>query len=381
MKSLKWNNMKVAGMASLVLAQAFLPHIVFAAEPTVPQQAVSTNVNEKATLSESARLLPASEEPEDHRLAREERIRFKKEEAQKKAELERNRLIEERTKNWNDAFPVVAGSYAEANFINSIAKDSVAIARDADLYPSVLIAQAGLESNWGRSGLSQNHHNLFGIKGQFNGQTANLETWEDVNQSHITIVAGFRSYPSDEVSILDYAQLLKNGLTHNANFYRGTWRSETNSYKDVTSFLQGRYATDTQYTNKLNRIIEDYGLARFDEVKELDLNVEVKPEPVKEDSVPEGQYKVKEGDTIQLILHKTGLTYEEFMAQNDLPELRIHVNQIVNVHQSDEQDEAVDNEELLKAHSLFNKKRLPKVRTDAGIDKPSEKVAQKSTFR
>lgn len=381
MKPFIWKNLRMIGLTSLLVTQALLPQSIAMAKSTNPSSPILPPTQDEAIIPDAARVLPAIEEPEAHRLVREEAIRIKEEEAKKKAEQERTRIIKERTKNWHDAFPVIEGSYAEATFINRIAKDSIEIARDAGIFPSVLIAQAGLESDWGRSSLSTTYNNLFGIKGSFNGQTANLETWEDVNQEHITIVAGFRSYPSEKVSILDYAQLLKNGLTFNPNFYKGAWRSEVNSYKDATSFLQGRYATDTQYANKLNRIIADYGLARFDDVKELDLNVEVKPEPVTEDPIPEGQYKVKEGDTIQLILLKTGLTFEEFLDQNKLTESRIHVNQILNADRPNEDAVVLDDETLLKAHSLFNSKRLSTVKTDAGISKPVEKVAQKSTFR
>lgn len=381
MKPFIWKNVRTIGLMSLIVTQALLPQSVVMAKSTSPSSSALPIVQEESEMPNAARVLPAVEEPEAHRMVREEAIRVKEEEAKKKAEQERVRIIEERTRNWQDSFPVVEGNYAEAEFINRIAKDSVEIARDADIFPSVLISQAGLESNWGRSGLTKDFNNLFGIKGSFNGQTANLETWEDVNHEHITIVAGFRSYPSEKASILDYAQLLRNGLTFNPNFYKGTWRSEVNSYKDATAYLQGRYATDTQYANKLNRIIADYGLDRFDEVKELDLNVEVQPEPVKEDPIPEGQYKVKEGDTIQLILLKTGLTFEEFLDQNKLPESRIHVNQLINVAQSKEQVEEVDEDALLKADSLFNSKRLPNIKTNTGISKPAEKIAQKSTFR
>ena len=37
-----------------------------------------------------------------------------------------------------------------------------------------------------------------------------------------------------------------------------------NSYQDATRYLTGRYATDTAYYAKLNRIIEQYGLTKYD---------------------------------------------------------------------------------------------------------------------
>jgi len=297
-----------------------------------------------------AALLPAKEEPIEHRLSREQTYNKQVTEAKQHAKDKEYQLKEQRVKEWEEAFPVVSGSKRQAEFFNSIAKDSVDISRDADLYPSVLMAQAGLESGFGRSGLSKHHHNLFGIKGSFNGASATLKTWEDVNGSAITIHAGFRSYPSTKESILDYAQLLKSGLSYNASFYSGAWRSQTDSHTDVTAFLQGRYATDTQYTDKLNRLIDDFDLTRFDEVAELDTDVVVDVVMPKADTVPTNHYLVKEGDTIQLILYKTGLSIDEFVRQNDLPDGRIHVNQVVSVEKAESEPDLAS---FMMAPSVF----------------------------
>lgn len=355
MKKLNW---RAVGLTTLVCVQGLISPVLpkVQAESNPIQQEKRTEQSE-SELQEVASLLPAKEEPEEHRKLREEKHQKKVEQAKKEAKEEEERLIKERIQEWEDNFPKGIGTSMESTFIDEIAKDSVAIARDAGLYPSVLMAQAGLESGWGGSGLSVTHHNLFGIKGSFKGATANLETWEEVDQTKITIRAGFRSYPSKKESILDYAQLLKNGLTHSPNFYKGTWISETSSYKDVTSFLQGRYATDSQYANKLNRIIERLELDRFDAVEELDTNITVEPVIPEDPPLPEGQYVVKEGDTIQLILHKTNLTLEELLAQNDLPDSRIHVQQVVNVNPTkDLKDEL--NTIVTEVPSLFSNDQL-----------------------
>src|SRR5699024_1678593 len=45
----------------------------------------------------------------------------------------------------------------------------------------------------------------------------------------------------------------------------------TTNYRDATAFLQGRYATDTKYASKLNKIIQQYNLSSFD-VQSTDLD-------------------------------------------------------------------------------------------------------------
>ena len=67
------------------------------------------------------------------------------------------------------------------DFIKSIAKDAHKIGQDKDLYASVMIAQAILESSSGNSTLAQApNYNLFGIKGSYKGQSVNFNTLEAV---------------------------------------------------------------------------------------------------------------------------------------------------------------------------------------------------------
>ena len=65
-------------------------------------------------------------------------------------------------------------------FLNQLIPHAYEIANDNDLYASVMMAQAILESGWGQSGLSlPPYNNLFGIKGNYNGQSAVFDTLED----------------------------------------------------------------------------------------------------------------------------------------------------------------------------------------------------------
>ncbi|WP_313540786.1 glucosaminidase domain-containing protein, partial [Enterococcus sp.] len=67
-------------------------------------------------------------------------------------------------------------------FITEIATYAQPVAQANDLYASVMIAQAILESGWGRSSLSKApNYNLFGVKGSYNGQTVYMSTLEYLN--------------------------------------------------------------------------------------------------------------------------------------------------------------------------------------------------------
>lgn len=145
-------------------------------------------------------------------------------------------------------------------FIAQIGEPARQLAQDNDLYASVMIAQAILESGSGQSGLSDEpHYNLFGIKGHYDGQSATMQTWEDDGSGNAyTINDSFRSYPSYVESLQDYVAVLKQG------HFAGAWKSNAPTYQDATAALTGVYATDSSYNAKLNYIIEKYDLTRFD---------------------------------------------------------------------------------------------------------------------
>lgn len=145
-------------------------------------------------------------------------------------------------------------------FIETIAPIAVELSEAHDLYPSVTIAQAVLESQSGTSGLSSApSYNLFGVKGNYKGNSITLPTHEDDGQgNHYVVNAEFRSYPSWRASLEDYAAILEQPM------YYGVKESRTSSYKEATVFLTGKYATDTLYYAKLNNLIEAYNLTKYD---------------------------------------------------------------------------------------------------------------------
>ena len=146
-------------------------------------------------------------------------------------------------------------------FINNIGEDARSIAQENDLYASVMIAQAILESNHGTSKLgSEPNYNLFGIKGNYKGNSASFQTWEDDGKGNTyRINAAFRKYPSYKESLEDYADILSK------NLYADARKSNTTNYQEATQALTGRYATDTSYNAKLNRLIKLYHLTDYDQ--------------------------------------------------------------------------------------------------------------------
>lgn len=166
--------------------------------------------------------------------------------------------------NWKP--PVQADSavsYTENTqaFINQIAGSAQSISQSNDLFASVMIAQAIHESSSGTSALGiPPYHNLFGIKGTYNGNSVTMKTWEDDgNGNAYYINDAFRVYPSWADSLSDYATVLS------SSYYNGVHKSVAGNYQNATAALTGTYATDTSYNSKLNRIIAKYNLTQYDQ--------------------------------------------------------------------------------------------------------------------
>ena len=166
------------------------------------------------------------------------------------------------SKNTSDVSAETVSTSSTQAFIEEIGATASVIAQERDLYASVMIAQAILESANGKSALSQApYYNFFGIKGAYNGSSVTMTTWEDDGAGNTYYIdQAFRAYPTIADSLYDYANLLSSDI------YAGARRSNTLSYQDATAALTGLYATDTSYNWKLNNIIETYGLTAYDTV-------------------------------------------------------------------------------------------------------------------
>jgi len=215
-------------------------------------------------------------------------------------------------------FSVVEASTAATQFLRNIIPAAQNVARGKDIYTSVMIAQAALESGWGTSALSKApNHNLFGVKGSYNGQSVNMQTLEDSGgQNYYSIQADFRKYPSYQESLEDYADKIVNGISGAPLFYSGAWKSKTNSYQDATAYLTGRYATDTAYGSKLNRIIEQFGLTKYDTETAVNMAEEIASNETATTS--ENSYTVVSGDSLYAIARKTGTSIQELLSLNGL---------------------------------------------------------------
>lgn len=142
-------------------------------------------------------------------------------------------------------------------FISKVGNPAVKIyVKNRQVLPSVVIAQAILESQFGTSELSTDANNLFGIKGTYRGQSVQFYTREIENGKSIKVLAQFRKYPNLASSIADHNQLVSAKFIKSKNIL---------SYRQSTRLLQENgYATDPHYASKLNHLIVEYHLSNYD---------------------------------------------------------------------------------------------------------------------
>ena len=155
---------------------------------------------------------------------------------------------------------------AHQQFIQNLVPSSQKAYQLYQVLPSISLAQAILESDWGESGLSQNYYNLYGVKAGAAEPSVQLETSEYIDGKWITIMAPFRVYNSWAESVEAHAKLLTYGVDWNPKLYEPVLKAK--NYKEAAHVLQkAGYATDPTYAQKIIHVIETYHLAQYDQIQ------------------------------------------------------------------------------------------------------------------
>lgn len=150
---------------------------------------------------------------------------------------------------------------APLDFIAIIAPPAQESAHTTRIPASFTIAQAALESAWGKSKLALAGHNLFGVKAGklWAGETLILPTREYLNGQWVTVSAVWRKYPDWLSSINDHARF----LTTQPRYHRAL--AGQRSGEDFARQIQlAGYATDPGYAEKLCLIIRQHKLEQYD---------------------------------------------------------------------------------------------------------------------
>jgi flagellar protein FlgJ len=143
----------------------------------------------------------------------------------------------------------------QLQFAQSLWPQAQQAAKQLGVSPVSLVAQAALETDWGRSmprtagGSSSN--NLFGIKAgaAWSGGSVQSTTQEYDSGTATAVKAQFRSYSSPSQCFQDYVSLLQSNPR-----YAGALGTGANTQAFAAALQSGGYATDPAYASKLGAV-------------------------------------------------------------------------------------------------------------------------------
>lgn len=168
-------------------------------------------------------------------------------------------------------------------FIKKLAKAAKKHYSAYKILPSLTIAQAIVESGWGKSSLSKKHHNYFGMKwseGCGCGYVAFKTQEQRADGSYYTITAKFRKYSSLSKGIEGYYKFLQYPRYKNLK--------GVTDYKTACRLIrEDGWATSLEYANLLITVIEENELWKYD--KEVIKTTPSKPKSKKKSTLKVGQ--------------------------------------------------------------------------------------------
>ncbi|MFA5952927.1 MAG: flagellar assembly peptidoglycan hydrolase FlgJ [Hyphomicrobium sp.] len=137
-------------------------------------------------------------------------------------------------------------------------------AKELGVEPKVILAQAALETGWGRSLIKNsngsNSFNLFNIKANkaWRGKQAQVSTLEFEQGIAKKVNAGFRSYTSFQESFQDYVDFIKSNPR-----YGEALKQAGNGERYLYELQRAGYATDPNYADKIMSIYHSNTMTDF----------------------------------------------------------------------------------------------------------------------
>ena len=125
---------------------------------------------------------------------------------------------------------------------------------------SPIIAQAIIESGWGKSGLASKYHNYFGLKcgSSRKGGSVNMATKEEYKPGVVTNIRdNFRTYEDFDAGIRGYFEFINTSRYANL-------KGVKNPEEYLRRIKADGYATSSKYVDNIMRVIRDNKLTRFD---------------------------------------------------------------------------------------------------------------------
>lgn len=157
-------------------------------------------------------------------------------------------------------------------FIDEISDEAITMYKEYKILPSVIIAQAILESGWGKSELSKEANNLFGIKADrsWSGKTIGMNTSEFYNKN---TTAKFRMYENKSESLQNHGEFIyENKRYRNNGVFDATYYVEqAQALEDAGYSTKENENGERIYADLLIDLIRQYNLQLID--SEIQMNI------------------------------------------------------------------------------------------------------------
>jgi len=170
-----------------------------------------------------------------------------------------NQFTEFRLKN-GAAGPI----HSSQDFVRKLHPLAEQAARELGVAPKMLLAQAALETNWGRSLIRHSEgssFNLFNIKADkaWQGKKTQVSALEFEHGMAKKVTSPFRSYASFEESFQDYVSFIKSNPR-----YGDALKQAGNPEHYMHKLQQAGYATDPNYAEKVLKIYYSNAMNEFE---------------------------------------------------------------------------------------------------------------------
>lgn len=149
-------------------------------------------------------------------------------------------------------------SYTIDGFFKEFKSYCINDMKTSGILASLTAAQGFTESGKGNSGLTTKANNLFGIKGNYQGQFVKMWTTEYINGVKTRVLADFRKYPSWQESVNDHSAMF-NRLKRYENL-----RNCQDYEEACVNVKKDGYATAPDYAQNLISKVKRYKLWMWD---------------------------------------------------------------------------------------------------------------------
>jgi flagellum-specific peptidoglycan hydrolase FlgJ len=156
----------------------------------------------------------------------------------------------------------VAADWTPKTFIKAISADAKELGAAYGIKPSFLIAQASVETDFGRNLLGK-YNNLYGLKSLDGRDNVRLKEKVEIDGKETWQIVYYQTYPSWTDSMRDYLERIRQG-EFGETFYENLVQAESSTVAS-TELILSHFKQDSAFADQMVEVIKEYKLEQYDE--------------------------------------------------------------------------------------------------------------------